>query len=132
MSNHCIDCNKLVSLVLGGEPKTSLEVNGVEVIGQVRLVLICADCGRELLESYALVSQDVSHFEHDRMNCDGDLNIVDEAPDIATDDYHDGSGRSAKHFYRAKVTAAVECEDCRASMNVTVEAIAQANQFEEC
>jgi len=132
LSNHCIDCNKLVSLVLGGEPKTSLEVNGVEVIGQVRLVLICADCGRELLESYALVSQDVSHFEHWKEGCStGILDIPDE-PEVEADDYYDGSGRSAKHFYRATVSAMVVCEACRAEMHVSIEAIAQANQFEEC
>jgi hypothetical protein len=137
---RCPNCNKFVGQELKDPEADSLEANlslddkgkpeeEVEVTGNVRLVLTCADCSNELAET----NQDLSimvklaHQEADTH----EVEIEDE--EISGIDRYDGEGRPMRyrrHYYGAEVGGKVVCScGAEATFSDTVEE--QASGFEQ-
>jgi hypothetical protein len=125
---RCPDCNKFVSFdQLDPEIESSIE--GTEIVGTVRLVLACAECGGELKEANLDFQVDLEHTCEDENNDDSDLEIISEGGEVK--DRYEGKGRRAKHFYGADLTFEVKCRDCEETFDVTTSVEEQASGFDE-
>lgn len=119
---RCPDCNLFVGVELA-DPEMSLDVSDGEVTGEVRLVLCCAECGTELSETSADVQMEFEHPENEKHS----VGIHEE--NAEPQDYYEGKGRGARHFYAAEVSVALECS-CGWKAGVTVTVSEQASFFE--
>lgn len=136
MSNRCQDCNKFVGLE-NGEPELSdVEItNGGDVEGQVRLVLVCVECGNEIKELYLDFGVPV---DHECKKEEPDLEIVDESAEIVdryeTKDRHGKpikNFRCQKHYYGADITISMRCNACGEEFDVVDTVEDQASSFDE-
>ena len=128
---RCPSCNRFVSVEMG-EPDAEIYVESGIVEGSVRLVLLCADCGEELSEANAELSES---FDHE---CDGEYEIGEfeaEAMDRFQDKDRHGkpikNSRYKRHYYGADVTVTVKCLTCGEEFVVTSNVEQQASSFEE-
>ncbi len=135
---RCPDCNKFVEL-----EQAELEVEAdvdeerekgkseatITVTGRVNLVLNCADCGIALKEANLDLGMKKMPFVHEKPDCAGVLDVEVKGE---TTDRFEGSGRYAKHFYGADISANVTCSDCGVEIEETCMVEEQASSFKEC
>lgn len=145
---RCPDCNKFVSFDEPQVEEDSIDVDGVEVTGSVRVVLPCAECGTELKEATLDFELLIEH------ECADDSTVLDDwvgdddelEYEIVSEDYTgcdryqdtDSKGkkitnsRYMKHFYGAEVSITVKCLRCGEEIELTETVDEQASCFDEC
>jgi hypothetical protein len=131
---RCPDCNKFVPIEQG-ELEASIDLrwepgkaNGnrqpIQITGEVRLTLICGECGTELMETNQDIDAEIE-FQHD--------NGCSQNEDFDEDSTWDNSDRDmyAKHFYGADGTITVTCPECKAEATCEVSVEEQASFFDQ-
>ena len=134
---RCPDCNRFVG-VGQGEPEASLEVSDGSLAGDVRLVLVCAECGTELAESTQEVEIDITltHTPECLAQTAGEdgekpeLEVVSES--VSNNDRSEGKGRGGRHFYGADIEVEGMCARCKAVWKAVGAVEEQASYFVEC
>ncbi len=138
---RCPDCNKFTSFDTEAEPEVvSEDVDGTEVMVEVRRVLNCADCGTELKEYTFELSEDFSdriEVEEGEEECDHEWSLeVSASPTTSVVD-KDKKGRQIKNarymktMYGVEVTCDITCDKCKKEVRVEFKDEAQASSFEE-
>jgi hypothetical protein len=146
MANRCPDCNKFVSLEMGDPEVESIEVDldGV-VSGDVRLTLICSECGNELSEATISfedgpvdnIENHISKKHADEENKEFELE-VEETGIVSTDRYNttDRKGKPIKsfryktHYYGFELSYKVTCS-CGEEFDDSVSDEERAGSFEQ-
>lgn len=126
---RCPDCNKFVSYDDSQEPEVSLDVQGESIVGDVRIVLPCADCGTDLKEYTFDIdegfefpdSKDGQHDEHDVT-----INANEATLEVRTE----GAGRGLRTFYGFELSVSIECS-CGAKAEKTLKDDVQASSMDE-
>lgn len=116
---RCPDCNKFVSFDSDVEPEIDVDVSGTEVVGSVRIVNNCGECGTELKEASFDISEEILDATDHATNCDGELSVeVDMAERTDRLENKTRSGklikhaRYMKHLYGAQANLKVTCDKC--------------------
>ena len=109
MAYRCPNCNKFVSVEEAEPEDQGIAISGDNIEGDVRVVIICADCSSELAENTIHVEVELPEavVAHE-CEYEPDLDMTLEA-----DDYFDGdekvAARYRKHFYGFTGTATITC-----------------------
>jgi len=138
---RCPDCNKFVGNELADPELNDVQADiaidektkqpgDVNVVGNVRLVLNCDQCGTELADADVEFDIDVQleHKEHE----DHEVEVVDEAAE-GTDRYDGKPGtpsRYRRHFWGAEITGKLVCS-CGAEAEFSAMAEEQAGAFNQ-
>lgn len=124
---RCESCAKFVSLETQDPEVDRLEMNGEDLVAEVRIVRCCADCGSEMKEA-ALVAEAPCPLEDCDCGDDQDLELDGED---TVELVEEGGGRYKKSYYGFQMTASVKCLKCGASASVQLSEKAAASEFEE-
>jgi len=135
---RCPDCNKFVGNEQG-DPELDLQVDldrdekgqpgAAQISGNVRLILLCADCNTELAESQRDIETEVS-MEHKEAESH-DATLEDEAAE-STDRFDGKPGTPARyrrHYYGAEISGKVSCS-CGATAEFSAVVEEQAGGFD--
>lgn len=165
MGNRCPDCQKFVGLEQADPEVDSVEITSageinpetgeqaIEVGGDVRLVLNCAECSSEMKEANLTLEGEVT-FTHSKVDKRPEGASMSEPPedtesvmcDATEEDFEvevDSSeptdayrpeGRPARyqtHYYGVEVTVRVKCNKCAAEDTFDIDVEESAGSFEE-
>ena len=133
---RCSNCNKFASLEAGEVvPDVSVEsdeVHGIvecsSVSGEVRIALVCADCGEELKETTFEVnlSLELEHGEE----CEGSDLDVDFEPE-SVEKFEPPNAKRQTHWWGAAGTATVECGSCHGKVSADWSNYAKSSEMDE-
>lgn len=137
MGNRCDSCCRFVSLELD-EPDLDLYMEGITVMGDVHLVLLCVECGQGMKEAVIDLSLDVSHACDEGAGEEPDFEIANWGSH-PFDRYQkkDRHGkpiekvRYMKHFYGAEIEVTIRCPHCEGGIFIKTRIEEQASSFEE-
>jgi hypothetical protein len=108
---RCSDCNRWTALEQA-EPEVNIEVDGDEITGTVRIVLECAECGKEIKQAEFDVSVDISEFrKHDCPDEEIGVGWNAEMEDVeATMRQHPPRAQRRTTFYGAAGNIILKCQ----------------------
>lgn len=134
---RCPDCNKFASLELSDDIEvTNLEVENDEgdgrVLGNIRIVLNCVDCGSEMKEANFDIEQtiELKHTEDcPEKGASAELEV--EFDPSGVDEFDPPKAKRQKHLYGAEGTILVKCPACKASASSAYKETVQSSHMEE-
>jgi hypothetical protein len=136
---RCGSCSKFVSFDTDQEPETddlSVDEEG-HVIGSVRIVNCCAECGDELKEASidvedAGVPEDLKTHLEKELPDEGSHDLELEVTSSERTERSEGQGRGRRTFYGAAINFSVTCScDSEFTVDGSVSVEVQASSMEE-
>ncbi len=125
---RCESCAKFVSLEMQEPEVQSLEVNGEDLVAEVRIVRTCTDCGSELKEA-TITAEAPCPLED--CDCDEDARDLEVSGEDTVEAVEEGGGRYKKSYFGFKLTGTVKCEKCGATASCDLEEKVAASEMEE-
>ena len=126
---RCTSCNKWPQTEMG-EPEAQVDVEDGSIVGSVRIVVVCADCGEELKE--AQFDVDVGfELKHDATCTGEEAELELDFEPEAFDEFVPPGKKRQKHMYGASVEATVTCTGCKAAATVSWRDSVQSSHMEE-
>lgn len=144
MANRCPSCNKFVGIEAAEPEVNSVEVeaDGEAVRADVRLALVCLECGEELseynFEIEAEIDEVSTHAQaHDEAGVEYTLDVEDNGAEAfdryQTQDRHGKpikNMRYQRHFYGVNVDVKVTCS-CGQEFDAQLTGEEQASAFDQ-
>ena len=126
---RCPNCNKWPQTEMG-DVTAEVEVEDSSVVGSVRIVVVCADCGEELKEATFDVGVEFN-LEHDATCTGEEAELELDFEPEAFDEFLPPGKKRQKHMYGALAEGTVTCTMCKATATISWKDSEQSSHMEE-